>query len=36
MKKNHRKITKKVRRHQKKMLNFLEALRLYEGLPVVA
>ncbi len=35
MKKNHRKHMKKTKRHLKKHLNFLEIVRMFDGMPVI-
>ncbi len=36
MRRMHRKLHKKARRQQRRQLSFLEALRLYEGMPLGA
>ena len=34
MRRMHRKLTRKIKAHQKKHISVLEALRLYSGVPV--
>lgn len=35
MKKHHRKHMKKAKRYQKKHFNFLEIVRMFDGMPVI-
>jgi hypothetical protein len=35
MRRIHKRISKRMKKHQRRNLNFLEALRLYAGMPVL-